>query len=206
MRKEKEWIIAISNTAEADVELKKAKLTADDMKKYLLVLIQRDREEFKDSYCPDGYDETRSVEEVEEVMDKENKLIQLHAYACYDDFHIEYTARLNEAVEEIDTTDNILEESINLTDHTGNYTKLAEEVMYLSVMQPSGCIQDADTILADIMKASDFCITGIADDILRLYLEVKNKDDFESLFYLMADVKLEDYLMKAKTVMEKNLE
>lgn len=206
MRKEKEWIIAISNTAEADVELKKAKSTAEDMKKYLLVLIQRDREEFKDSYCPEGYDETRSVEEVDEVMDKENNLIQLHAYACYDDFHIEYTARLNEAVEEIDTTDNVSEESINLTDHTGNYTKLAEEVMDLSVMQPNGCIQDADTILADIMKAADFCVTGIADDILRLYLEVENKDDFESLFYLMADVKLEDYLMKAKTVMEKNLE
>lgn len=118
MSKEKEWIIAISNTAEADVELKKAKLTADDMKKYLLVLIQRDREEFKNSYDPEYYDETKSVEEVDEVMDKENNLIQLHAYACYDDFHIEYTARLNEAVEEINMADDVRKESVI---HAENY-------------------------------------------------------------------------------------
>lgn len=72
-------------------------------------------------------------------------------------------------------------------------------------MQPNGVIQDADTLLADIMEASDFCVTGIADDILHLYLEVENKDDFASLFYLMADVRFEDYLTKAKNVMERNI-
>ena len=69
-------------------------------------------------------------------------------------------------------------------------SKLAEEVMDLSTKQPDGVIHDADTILADIMGAADFHISGISDDILKLYLEVENKDDFESLFYLMADEKL----------------
>lgn len=83
-------------------------------------------------------------------------------------------------------------------------SKLAEEVMDLSTKQPDGVIHDADTILADIMGAADFHISGISDDILKLYLEVENKDDFESLFYLMADEKFEDYLVESKKVMEKN--
>lgn len=66
-------------------------------------------------------------------------------------------------------------------------SKLVEEVMDLSTKQPDGVIHDSDTILADIMGAADFHISGISDDILKLYLEVENKDDFEALFYLMAD-------------------
>lgn len=62
-------------------------------------------------------------------------------------------------------------------------SKLVEEVMDLSTKQPDGVIHDADTILADIMGAADFHISGISDDILKLYLEVENKDDFEALFY-----------------------
>ena len=81
-------------------------------------------------------------------------------------------------------------------------TKLAEEVMDLSTKQPDGVIHDADTILADIMEAADFQVSGISDDILKLYLEVENKDDFESLFYLMADEKFEDYLVKIKKCFE----
>lgn len=84
-------------------------------------------------------------------------------------------------------------------------TKLAEEVMDLSTKQPDGVIHDADTILADIMEAADFQVSGISDDILKLYLEVENKDDFESLFYLMADEKFEDYLVKSKKIMEENV-
>lgn len=38
-----------------------------------------------------------------------------------------------------------------------------------------------------------------------MYLEVENKDDFEALFYLMADEKFEDYLIESKKVMKKNV-
>lgn len=84
-------------------------------------------------------------------------------------------------------------------------SKLAEEVMDLSTKQPDGMIRDADTILADIMETADFQISGISDDILKLYLEVENKGDFESLFCLMADKKFEDYLVESKKVMEQNI-
>lgn len=84
-------------------------------------------------------------------------------------------------------------------------TELAERVMDLSTKQPDGMIHDADTILADIMEAADFQVSGVSDDILKLYLEVENKDDFESLFYLMADEKFKDYLLKSKKVMEQNI-
>lgn len=91
------------------------------------------------------------------------------------------------------------------TDFEGTLEELAEHVMDLSTKQPDGMIHDADTILADIMEAADFQVSGISDDILKLYLEVENKDDFESLFYLMADEKFENYLLKSKEIMEQNI-
>ena len=75
------------------------------------------------------------------------------------------------------------------TDFEGTVKELAEQVLDLSTKQPDGMIHDADTILADIMEAADFQVSGISDDILKLYLEVENKDDFESLFYLITDEK-----------------
>ena len=80
------------------------------------------------------------------------------------------------------------------TDFEGTVKELAEQVLDLSTKQPDGMIHDADTILADIMEAADFQVSGISDDILKLYLEVENKDDFESLFYLITDEKFEDYM------------
>lgn len=91
------------------------------------------------------------------------------------------------------------------TEFEGTVKELAEHVMDLSTKQPDGMIHDADTILADIMEAADFQVSGISDDILKLYLEVENKDDFESLFYLMADEKFENYLLKSKKIMEQNI-
>lgn len=83
--------------------------------------------------------------------------------------------------------------------------ELTEDVMDLSLRQSDGAVHNADTILADIMEAADFQVSGISDDILKLYLEVENKDDFESLFYLMADEKFENYLLKSKKIMEQNI-
>ena len=83
--------------------------------------------------------------------------------------------------------------------------ELTEQVLDLSTKQPDGMIHDADTILADIMEAADFQVSGISDDILKLYLDVENKDDFESLFYLMTDEKFENYLLKSKKIMEQNI-
>lgn len=91
------------------------------------------------------------------------------------------------------------------TDFEGTVKELAEQVLDLSTKQPDGMIHDADTILADIMEAADFQVSGISDDILKLYLEVENKDDFESLFYLMTDEKFENYLLKSKKIMEQNI-
>jgi len=91
------------------------------------------------------------------------------------------------------------------TEFEGTVKELAEHVMDLSTKQPDGMIHDADTILADIMEAADFQVSEISDDILKLYLDVENKDDFESLFYLMTDEKFENYLLKSKKIMEQNI-
>lgn len=67
-------------------------------------------------------------------------------------------------------------------------TKLVEEVMELSTKQPDGVrFRDADTILADLIEECDFQVTGIADELLRLYLEAENKNDFKSLFFFMTE-------------------
>lgn len=85
-------------------------------------------------------------------------------------------------------------------------TKLVEEVMELSTKQPDGVrFRDADTILADLIEECDFQVTGIADELLRLYLEAENKDDFKSLFFFMTEKNFEDYLLESKKVMEENI-
>ena len=83
--------------------------------------------------------------------------------------------------------------------------RLAKKVLKLSENQPMGAIQDADTVLADIMGKSDFQVTGISDELLKMYLDVENKDDFESLFFLIADETFEEYLTKSRDVMQKNI-
>ena len=91
------------------------------------------------------------------------------------------------------------------TDFEGTVKELAEQVLDLSTKQPDGMIHDADTILADIMEAADFQVSGISDDILKLYLEVENKDDFESLFYLLTGVTFEYYLHKCEGTIQRNV-
>ena len=86
-----------------------------------------------------------------------------------------------------------------------NCVRLAKKVLKLSENQPMGAIQDADTVLADIMGKSDFQVTRISDELLKMYLYVENKDDFESLFFLIADETFEEYLTKSRDVMQKNI-
>lgn len=83
--------------------------------------------------------------------------------------------------------------------------RLAKEVLELSENQPMGAIQDADTVLADIMEKSDFRVTEISDELLKMYLDVEDKDDFESLFFLIADETFEEYLTRSRDVMQKNI-
>lgn len=83
-----------------------------------------------------------------------------------------------------------------------NCVRLAKKVLKLSENQPMGAIQDADTVLADIMGKSDFQVTRISDELLKMYLDVENKDDFESLFFLIADETFEEYLTKSRDVIK----
>ena len=117
-------------------------------------------------------------------------------------FNQELWSCKEEAINAGECNDILKEET---TDFEGTVKELTEQVLDLSTKQPDGMIHDADTILADIMEAADFQVSGISDDILKLYLDVENKDDFESLFYLMTDEKFENYLLKSKKIMEQNI-
>ena len=83
--------------------------------------------------------------------------------------------------------------------------ELTEDVMDLSLRQPDGAVHNADTILEDSVRKVDFQTEGISNDILKLYLEAENKEDFKSLFYVMTDMKFENYLLKSKKIMEQNI-
>lgn len=83
--------------------------------------------------------------------------------------------------------------------------ELTEDVMDLSLRQPDGAVHNADTILEDSVRKVDFQTEGISNDILKLYLEAENKEDFKSLFYVMTDMKFEDYLLKSQEIMKQNI-
>lgn len=83
--------------------------------------------------------------------------------------------------------------------------ELTEDVMDLSLRQPDGAVHNADTILEDSVRKVDFQTEGISNDILKLYLEAENKEDFKLLFYVMTDMKFEDYLLKSQEIMKQNI-
>jgi hypothetical protein len=79
-----------------------------------------------------------------------------------------------------------------------NITKMIDEVKRLNSNTPSGCIQDADTILCDIMQSADldFEITGLAEDLFNIYQNSRDKQAVKEMFFLFTDMNFEDYLQK----------
>lgn len=55
-------------------------------------------------------------------------------------------------------------------------------------------IQDADTILGDIVGEADLEITGIAYDLLKLYKESGNKEDVDACFEILTGRSIQEYL------------
>ena len=72
--------------------------------------------------------------------------------------------------------------------------KMIAEVRNLSANTPNGVIQDADTVLADVMEESDFEMTGIAEGIFRIWEESKDRIAVEQMFYAFTNMCFDDYL------------
>lgn len=100
MSKEKmEWIIASHNSDEDEIRLMKMSTTKEKIKEQLLSLIKSDQEVMRSKFECFDYG-TESVDDIEEYTDDvTGELIGLHAYACYQNCHIEYNAIVSNMIE-----------------------------------------------------------------------------------------------------------
>lgn len=72
--------------------------------------------------------------------------------------------------------------------------KLIKEVEDVFSQTPDGKIQDADTILSDLVEKSDTNFSGIAFDIFEIYKNSKDPDCVEKMFYEFTGVEFDEYL------------
>lgn len=59
---------------------------------------------------------------------------------------------------------------------------------------PAGIIQDADTILNDLIEKSDTHFSGFAFDIFEIYKKSKDPNSVKQMFYEFTGVEFDDYL------------
>ncbi len=64
--------------------------------------------------------------------------------------------------------------------------RLFETLTFLEKqMNDEAVIQDADTVLADILEEADFEITGIAADLLKIHQNSKDRESVETCFEVL---------------------
>lgn len=85
-----DWIIAVSDSNEVGVELEKVTKTADDVTKYLLDRIRRDKENDLENFS-DGSEDEDSLEQVS--MYETGEVIELNEYNDFEGYRINYTAK-----------------------------------------------------------------------------------------------------------------
>lgn len=72
--------------------------------------------------------------------------------------------------------------------------KKANIVLKLLKDTPDGTIRDADTILADLMENADFCQSGTAAEVIRIYKQSKDKKTVKCLFEFFTDTSFDSWL------------
>ena len=85
-----DWIIAVSDSNEGGGELEKVTKTADDVTKYLLERIRRDKENDLENFS-DGSEDEDSLEQVS--MYETGEVIELNGYNDFEGYRINYTAK-----------------------------------------------------------------------------------------------------------------
>lgn len=82
-----DWIIAICNTDADGIRILRFSGTEEHVKELLVKLVSEDRESDTENW-------EHGTESVEDVKDKSGGLgYEFYAYACYSNYHIDYTAK-----------------------------------------------------------------------------------------------------------------
>ena len=70
----------------------------------------------------------------------------------------------------------------------------AASVKSLAAGTPDGVVRDADTVLKDVMDAADFEITGLASEIIDIWLAAKDRGAAAAMFQAVSGVGFEEFL------------
>lgn len=76
----------------------------------------------------------------------------------------------------------------------------------ITSVPPLGCIQDADTLLADYANKADLDITGLSKEIFGIWKKSTDRKAVEDMFFEFTDIKFGDFLEEAASLMEKEIE
>ena len=72
--------------------------------------------------------------------------------------------------------------------------KKGQQVLDLLNNTPNGVVNDADTILADLLENANFEESGIAAELLDIWAKSDDRASIEQLFCLLTNCALEDFL------------
>lgn len=79
-----------------------------------------------------------------------------------------------------------------------------EKVLHMQRCLPDGTIRDADTVLQDIFDEIEPEVTGVATEIINLYLNFDDAVSIAKMFEVMTGCSFEAFLDRAIQVMERN--
>ena len=81
-------------------------------------------------------------------------------------------------------------------------TAKCESIINMMDKMPNGvAFQDADTILQDIFDEMEPEVTGVAKELITVYLNATNRKDIEKAFLIMTGVTWNSFIDKAYTAM-----
>jgi hypothetical protein len=75
------------------------------------------------------------------------------------------------------------------------------KVLHMQSTMPNGTIRDADTVLQDVFDETEPEITGLATEIIMLYLNSTDKDSVSAMFEAITGCSFKEYLDRSISAM-----
>ena len=101
----------------------------------------------------------------------------------------------------MDAKSNLFEETLHVVDTIKKIEKIGKSLDEFAskIGNEVALIQDADTILADLIEQKGHRYPGIAQDIFEIWTQSSDKRSVEQMFYELVGIEFNDYLDKCIT-------